>query len=231
MKSQAKNFGIEISEDQLVKFKAYMDFLLEYNLHTNLTSITNPEDIMIKHFLDSIIISKYIEMKESWKVVDIGTGAGFPGVPLKICNSGLRLTLVDSLNKRVKFLEALAEKIDIQASVFHGRAEELSLSPKFRENFDLAVSRAVAPLNILLEYCLPYVKKGGMFVALKGPDISDELNNSFNAIKVLGGRLKDTISFDLPLEKGKRTLVVVKKEFITPKKYPRKNSKISTSSL
>ncbi len=208
-----------------------MDFLLEYNLYTNLTSITNPEDIIVKHFLDSVVIGKYVEIKRDHKVIDVGTGAGFPGVPIKICNPGVKLTLVDSLNKRVDFLKVLIEKINIEANILHARAEELSLNPEFRESFDLAVSRAVAPLNILLEYCLPYIKVGGRFVALKGPDVSDELNKSLSAIKILGGKLKDTISFDLPLEKGKRTLVIVEKENSTPKKYPRKNSKITLSPL
>lgn len=231
LKCEAKNLGIEILEDQLIKFQVYMDFLIEYNLHTNLTTITNPEDIIVKHFLDSIVIGKYIDINSNIKVVDIGSGAGFPGVPIKICNPGVKLTLIDSLNKRVNFLKVLVKKINIEADIFHARAEELSLSSQFREKFDLAVSRAVAPLNLLLEYCLPYVKVGGIFVALKGSEISEELNKSLNAIKILGGKLKDIISFNLPFSKGKRTLVIVEKKFITSKNYPRKNSKINISPL
>ena len=206
-----------------------MEYLVEYNSHTNLTAITNPEDILIKHFLDSIVISNYI--KDSKSVIDVGTGAGFPGVPIKICNEYINLTLVDSLNKRIKFLNELALKLDISANIYHARAEELSLSSNFREKFDVAVSRAVAPLNILAEYCIPYVKVGGYFIALKGPDLNDEIKNANTAIKTLGGKIENEISFDLPLEKGRRTILVVRKEKETSKKYPRKNSKISSAPL
>jgi len=227
LKNQAKKFGIEISEEKLAKFNVYMNYLLEYNSHTNLTSITEPEDIMIKHFLDSILISKYVNIKEGGKLIDVGTGAGFPGLPFKIYNSGIKLTLIDSLNKRINFLKSLIVKLNLEAEIFHSRAEELSLNLNFREKFDLSVSRAVAPLNILVEYCLPYVKVGGDFIALKGPDISDELKKSLEAIRILGGRVKDVISFELPLSKGKRTLVIIEKENLTPRQYPRKNSKIA----
>ena len=229
LKIESKKYGIDLSLNQLEKFKMYIDYLLEYNSHTNLTSITEPEDVIIKHFLDSIIVSKYIKEKET--VIDIGTGAGFPGIPLKICDESINLTLIDSLNKRIKFLNNLISKLDISAYVYHARAEELSINSEFREKFDVAVSRAVAPLNVLAEYCLPYVKVGGIFIALKGPDINDEIKEATSAIKILGGKLEEKHFFDLPLNKGKRTVLIIKKHIETPKKYPRKNSKISSLPL
>lgn len=226
LKDNAKNIGIELNENQLNKFKIYMDYLLEYNSHTNLTAITNPTDIIIKHFLDSIVISKYVDIKKGSKVIDVGTGAGFPGVPLKIYNSDINLTLVDSLNKRIIFLNNLIEKINSNAEIYHARAEELSLNSKFREKFDFSVSRAVAPLNILSEYCLPYVKKGGFLLALKGPEVDEEIKSAEKIINILGGELKECHSFELPLSMGDRTLIIIKKKRSTPKGYPRKNSKI-----
>ena len=229
LKIEAEKLDIKLNQNQLEKFKIYMDFLLEYNLHTNLTSITLPEDIIIKHFLDSIIVSNYVPSGQS--IIDIGTGAGFPGMPLKIYNETINLTLVDSLNKRVRFLNDLSLKLGLNAEIFHARAEELSLNFAFREKFDIAVSRAVAPLNILSEYCLPYVKKGGCFIALKGPDINREIKNAGKAIKLLGGKIEDEVLFDLPKDKGKRTILIIRKQNSTPKGYPRKNSKISSLPL
>lgn len=226
LKSNAKSFGIDLNENQLNKFKIYMDYLLEYNSHTNLTAIKAPNDIMIKHFLDSIVISKYVNIKDGSKIIDVGTGAGFPGVPLKIYNPNINLTLIDSLNKRIIFLNNLMSKIESDVDIYHARAEELSLNPKFREKFDFSVSRAVASLNILAEYCLPYVKKGGFLVALKGPEIEEEIKSAEKIINILGGELKECHSFELPLSMGTRSLVVIEKKRNTPKGYPRKNSKI-----
>jgi len=231
LKYEAELLGIKITDEQLNKFKIYMDYLKEYNAHTNLTSITDTEDIIIKHFFDSIVIQRFIDIKAGDKIIDIGTGAGFPGVPLKICNPSTRLTLLDGLNKRITFLKNLLTKLDLSADVIHGRAEELSLDSKFRENFDFVTSRAVAPLNILSEYCIPYLKKGGCFVALKGPEVNKELESASKGIKLLGGELINCFSIDLPLEKGKRSILVIKKKFSTSKLYPRKNSKITSLPL
>ncbi len=231
LKNEASKLGLSLSDDKLNRFKIYLDYLLEYNSHTNLTAIKSHEDVLIKHFLDSIIISRFLNIKENSKVIDIGTGAGFPGVPLKIYNPGINLTLLDSLNKRIKFLESLVLKLGIEAECIHSRAEELSHNPEYREKFDFAVSRAVAPLNILAEYCLPYVKVGGCFAALKGPEVDDEINSAQSAFSFLGGVFEAKFSFDLPLEKGKRTIIVVRKKNETAKKYPRKNSKISSDAL
>lgn len=228
---EAEKNGLVLNDDQLEKFQKYMDFLLEYNSHTNLTAITDPEDIMIKHFFDSIIINKFLDIRKNAKVVDIGTGAGFPGVPMKIFREDIELTLIDSLNKRVVFLNQLMEKLAISANIFHARAEELSHKKEYREAYDLAVSRAVAPLNILCELSLPYVKKGGYFVSLKGSNAQEEINKSKKAIEVLGGKLESVKTLELPENKGLRNILIIKKVSNTPMKYPRNNSQISKSPL
>lgn len=228
---EAQKNEINLTEAQLEKFEIYMDFILEYNSHTNLTAITEPEEIMIKHFLDSIILDKFFKMPQNAKVIDVGTGAGFPGVPLKILREDINLTLVDSLNKRIKFLNELMKKVDLQAKIFHARAEELSHDNKFRENYDFVVSRAVAPLGILCEYCLPYVKPGGCLIALKGSNAEEEIKNAKNAINILGGKIEYIKSFELPKNMGSRNVVIIKKIKNTPQKYPRSNSQISKKSL
>lgn len=228
---EAKKLGIELSNSQLDKFNEYKDFLLEYNSHTNLTSITDSKDIAIKHFLDSILVAKFFEIPQNAKIIDIGTGAGFPGVPLKILRPDINLTLVDSLNKRIRFLSELCKKINIEADIIHARAEELSRKEKFREKFDIAVSRAVAPLNILCEYCIPYLKTGGFFVSLKGSNFEEEIKNSKNALEVLGAKIINIKSFDLPENKGNRSIIAIKKNQNILKKYPRSNSQISKKPL
>ena len=231
LKNEAKNIGIELSENQIEKFRIYMDFLLEYNKHTNLTAIKEPEDIMIKHFLDSMILSKFVKIGSESKIIDVGTGAGFPGVPLKILDESVNLTLVDSLNKRINFLKELSDKLDLKINIFHARAEELAQKSEFREKFDVAVSRAVAPLNILSEYCLGYVKCGGNFAAMKGPNSEEEIKNSENSIKTMGGKIKKCEYLELPREKGSRSIVIIEKIKSTPSKYPRLNSQISKNPL
>lgn len=226
LKNELVNLNLNVTEKILTNFKIYMDYLLEYNSHTNLTSIKIPEDVIIKHFIDSVMINKYININDNSKIIDIGTGAGLPGVPLKIYNETLNITLLDSLKKRTVFLKNLSEKLDLNFEILHQRAEELGHNLNYREKFDIVVSRAVAPLHILSEYCLPYVKQSGIFIALKGPSIIDEINDASSIISDLGGVLEAKFSFDLPLEKGKRTIIVIKKLKNTPKEYPRKNSKI-----
>ncbi len=228
---ESKKLGIKLNEDQLSKFKEYENFLLEYNLHTNLTAITDHEDIAIKHFLDSILVSKFFEISKKAKIIDVGTGAGFPGMPLKILRPDIDLTLIDSLNKRINFLNKLCNKIKIKANIIHARAEELSHKDDFREKFDIAVSRAVASLNVLCEYCIPYLKTGGFFLALKGANVEEEIENSKKALEILGSEIQDVKTFELPKNKGIRSVIIIKKNKDIPPKYPRPNSQISKKPL
>lgn len=228
---EAKKFGINLDETHLDKFGKYENFLKEYNSHTNLTSITDSEDVEIKHFLDSILVDNFFKIPEKSKVIDVGTGAGFPGVPLGIIRPDINLVLVDSLNKRIKFLNELCKKINIDADVIHSRAEELSRKEEFREKFDVVVSRAVAKLNVLCEYSIPYLKTGGYFVSLKGSNFEEEVKKSKNALEVLGAKIVETKTFELPKNKGFRAFVIIKKVKNISQKYPRSNSQISKNPL
>ena len=218
----ANKFGVEFSEEQLLKFNCFYDLVVEWNKKINLTAITEPKDFAIKHIIDSISVwneDKFIGID---KIVDVGTGAGFPGIPLKIYKPNKKFVLIDSLNKRVKFLETVIDKIGLDdISVIHSRAEEAANRPELRSNFDLSLSRAVAKLNVLAEYCLPFVKVGGYFAALKGPDVSGELIAARNSIKLLGGGDVECVNIKLPNE-DKRNLIYIKKNVPTPKKFPRK---------
>lgn len=228
---ECESAGMNLNKTQTEMFEKYMNFLLEFNSHTNLTAITESDEVQIKHFFDSIILSKFLKIEPEFKIIDVGTGAGFPGVPLKILLPDIKLTLVDSLNKRVKFLNKLCEKLNLKAEIFHARAEELSHKSDFREKFDIAVSRAVAKLNVLSEYCLPYVKMGGFFVALKGDNATEEINFARDAIKKLGGKIESVQTFELPLNMGNRTIVIIKKIKKTDNKFPRSNSQISKNPM
>lgn len=227
----AKNYGVNLDEKALERFENYYNFLVEYNQHTNLTSITEKNDVIIKHFLDSIILTKFFKLNSDTKLIDVGTGAGFPGVPIKIANPKINLTLLDSLNKRIIFLNKLLEKLNLTAEIFHNRAEECGKNKSFREKFNMVTSRAVAKLTVLSEYCLPLLKVGGFFVSLKGSNVEYELEESVKSIKVLGGKIERVEKFDLPEEKGSRSLVIIKKVSPTPSKYPRSNSNISKSPI
>lgn len=200
-------------------FETYFTDLIDYNQKVNLTAITEREEVFVKHFLDSCLSSKLIP--NNAKVVDVGTGAGFPGVPLKIIRHDIDLHLVDSLNKRIIFLDQLKDKLGIKYSTYHSRAEDFSTNIKHRESFDVCVSRAVAKLNTLAEYCLPLVKIGGLFISYKGGDVEEEVDESLNAIKILGGQIEKIEKFDLPKNMGNRTLIIIKKIKNTPKQYPR----------
>ena len=201
------------------KFEIYFNELIDYNTKVNLTAITDKQDVYIKHFYDSCLASEFIPANAN--VADIGTGAGFPGVPLKIIRNDINLNLVDSLNKRIVFLDYLQQKLGISYNTYHSRAEEFCANVNNRESYDVVVSRAVAKLNTLAEYCLPLVKLGGTFIAYKGGDVQQEVNDSINAIRTLGGQISEVKSINLPLEKGSRTLVIIKKVKSTPKVYPR----------
>lgn len=199
------------------KFDIYFKEIVDYNEKVNLTAITEKEEVFIKHFYDSCLSQNFI--LQNAKVVDIGTGAGFPGLPLKIIRPDIDLHLVDSLNKRVTFLNLLKEKLNLNYFTIHARAEDFCL--KYREKFDVCVSRAVAKLNTLAEYCLPLIKVGGRFIAYKGSNIEEELKESKKAIKLLGGKIEVIKTFNLPKDKGERNLIVIKKVSSTNTKYPR----------
>lgn len=211
----------ELTEKMQQQFEDYKNLLLEWNKKINLTTITEEDEIILKHFADSLTILKYIKEKSS--VVDVGTGAGFPGIPLKIARENLEVTLVDSLNKRILFLEDVIEKIKIdKITTLHYRAEEFGQNNKYRESFDVATSRAVANLSTLSEYLLPLVKIGGICICMKGADIQEELEASKKAIEILGGKIEKVEEFTLPESDIKRNIIVIRKVKRTPRKYPRR---------
>ena len=218
---ECKAINIELNKQQKEKLYKFMNTLLEWNEKMNLTAITEPNDIILKHFVDSLTINKYI--KENAKVVDVGTGAGFPGIPLSILRNDIEITLIDSLNKRINFLNIVTMENTISnACAIHSRAEEFAKNANYREKFDVATSRAVASLSVLLEYMLPLVKIGGYCVCMKGTNVEDEIENSKNALKILGGQIEKVDTFNLPDSDFGRNIVIVKKIKETPSKYPRK---------
>ena len=220
--------GFEVSKEQYAQFYEYARTLVEWNEKMNLTGITDPDGITVKHFLDSILPLKFLEISDGSKVIDVGTGAGFPGVPIKIYRPDLKLTLLDSLNKRINFLAAACEAAGITAKLAHARAEEGGRDPQYREKFDMAFARAVAAMPVLAEYCLPYVKIGGVFAAMKGP--SENYKDGENAVKLLGGELADVKEYELP-NGDKRVLIIVRKVASTAEKYPRNGGQISKKPL
>ena len=229
LKKESAEIGVELTDFQCAQFEKYYELLIEWNKIINLTRITEPKEVVIKHFVDSLTLLEYCSIPEGAKVIDIGTGAGFPGIPLKIVRPDIKLTLLDSLNKRLNFLNKVCEELGINAELVHARAEDSARDTDYRENFDISVSRAVARLNTLSEYCLPYVTVGGSFIAMKGPELNDELNEAKTAIKALGGELKQVSEFEL--KASGRTIVEIKKAKPTPKIYPRHSSKIKTKPL
>ena len=230
IKDTVSPFGIEITAEQGEKFNTYGKFLVEYNEKVNLTAITDPDEIAVKHFADCAIPLSLTEIKQGASIIDVGTGAGFPGVPLKIMRDDLKLTLLDSLNKRLIFLQQLSEKLGQQNELVHARAEMAGIDSKLREKYDYATSRAVAQLAVLCEYCLPLVKEGGTFLALKGADAQAEADAAAKAIKLLGGSLQQVKNYTLP-DGDKRALLVIKKISQTPPKYPRPSAQISKAPL
>lgn len=218
-----QTLGIILSGRQKDQFMQYYELLIEWNKVMNLTGITEFDEVMQKHFLDSLSIVKAIKEKKNMKVLDVGTGAGFPGIPLKIVFSDWDIVLLDSLNKRIKFLDEVIKTLNLQGiKTIHGRAEDFAKKEEYREKFDLVVSRAVANLSTLSEYCLPYVREGGAFLSYKSTHIEQELEESRKAISILGGKIEEVIEFKLPDTEIDRTLIQVQKIKKTPPKYPRK---------
>jgi len=223
LKEACENEGLIFDETMYNNFIQYKALIKEWNEKINLTAITEDEKIIKKHFIDSIKVFEYPYVKEATKIIDIGTGGGFPGIPMKIVKPESSMVLLDSLNKRINFLNEVIDKLELKdIKTIHGRAEDFAQKAEYREEFDLAVSRAVANLTVLLELCLPFVKVGGYFVALKGPAIEDEIKDSKVALKVLGGHIQEILTSIISGSDLKHNLLVIKKIKDTPKKYPRK---------
>ncbi len=222
MKELFSKYDMCLKDSQKHSFSLFYDFLIEENKKYNLTAITDEKEVMVKHFIDSCLSLSYLKPGDS--LIDIGSGAGFPAIPLKIMLPNIHLTLVDSLRKRVSFLHQLSEKLLLSdLECVHARGEDLAQNSKYREVYDVCVARAVAKLNVLCEYCLPFVKLGGLFIAYKSQDAQEELLFSQNAIQLLGGEVKEVKEIDL--EGNKRVLIVIQKTKKTPQKYPRLGNK------
>lgn len=232
LEQELEQIQVEQSKEQIQQFHKYYKHLVEKNKVMNLTAITEWEDVVIKHFIDSLMLCKVVDTKKDYSILDMGTGAGFPGIPLKIAFPNFNITLVDSLNKRIKFLEEVIDELQLtKIEAIHSRAEDLQRIGAYRECFDYCVSRAVANLSTLSEYCLPYVKVGGYFISYKSGNITEELKASEKALKLLGGKVERIEEFVLPGSDIKRSLVVIKKCLNTPKKYPRNAGKPSKEPL
>lgn len=223
------DLGITLTDNQINQLEEYCNFLLEYNTHTNLTAIKEPKQVYLKHFYDSLTFVKAIDPSKYEKLLDIGTGAGFPGMVLKIVYPNLEVTLLDSNNKKINFLRELTMRLGLtKVNFFHGRAEEFTI--KNRERFDIVTARAVSNMTVLSELCLPLTKVGGYFIAMKGSNI-DEITEAKHAITILGGHLENIINFTLPMEESGRNIAKILKEKPTPKEYPRRYEKIVKSPL
>lgn len=223
LKEKAAVFGIDLNDFQLNQFHHYYEMLVEKNKVMNLTAITERAEVIDKHFVDSLALVKTGVDLTDQKILDLGTGAGFPGVPLKIAFPNLRITLLDSLNKRVRFLNEVIDALDLKdINAIHGRAEDFAKQKEYREQFDYVVSRAVANLSVLSEYCVPYVREKGYFLPYKSGNIKEELDQSKKAIQVFGGLVEDIVSFEIPDTGLSRTILKIRKEKLTPKRFPRK---------
>ena len=232
MSKSAEDVGLQLSKEQYDEFLIYMKLLQEWNEKINLTAIVEDEEVIKKHFIDSIKAFKRDELKNAKNLIDVGTGAGFPGLPIAIMKDDIKVTLLDSLNKRINFLNTVISNLGLSnVTTIHSRAEDGARDNKLREKFDIATSRAVANMSVLSEFCLPYVKIGGHFIALKGPSVDQEIKESEGAIKILGGDLVDICEVNIEDTELRHNLVVVKKVAVCSKVYPRKAGSITKNPL
>ena len=223
LKEKLQQLNIHADAKMLDQFDQFYHLLVEWNKVMNLTGITDYEDVVEKHFVDSLSLVHAMDMQKISTVIDVGTGAGFPGIPLKIAFPHLQVVLLDSLNKRINFLNEVIARLGLKKiQAIHGRAEEYARKTEYRETFDLCVSRAVANLSVLSEYCVPYIRVGGIFISYKSGEIEDEVKNARKAIDILGGTIRDVVKFDLPGTEIHRSFVIIEKNRPTQKKYPRK---------
>ncbi|MCI8757126.1 MAG: 16S rRNA (guanine(527)-N(7))-methyltransferase RsmG [Oscillospiraceae bacterium] len=230
LKQECQEIGLEISQEQQALFCKYAEMLLEWNEKMNLTAIKKSEEIVTKHFVDSLTLLTAADFPQEVHMLDVGTGAGFPSVPIKIVRPDIHLTLLDSLNKRITFLTALSRALGQENSCIHARAEEAGRKPEHREQYGIVTARAVAHLQTLSEYCLPFVKQGGIFAAMKGGEIQEELEESQKAVALLGGKVEKVLQFQLP-DQSSRSIILIKKISQTSSKYPRPSGKIIKSPL
>ncbi|MFW3505122.1 MULTISPECIES: 16S rRNA (guanine(527)-N(7))-methyltransferase RsmG [Aerococcus] len=232
-KNSLADAGIHLNDQQMTQFNRYFELLVEWNKKINLTAITELEEVYLKHFYDSLTVAMHVDMDDQgYRLVDVGSGAGFPSIPLKIAFPNLDITIVDSLNKRINFINEVVNELGLEGvHAYHDRAETFGQNPQFRGQFDFATARAVARLNLLAEFCLPLVKKDGQFLAMKAQQSDDEIEEAKYAIAVLGGKFAEDIQFDLPAEAGERHILRIEKPKETPNKYPRKPGKPAKSPL
>lgn len=230
LKNEAAKFGVDLDEKALDRFDIYAKLLVEWNEKINLTAITDPEGIVMKHFVDSLSVFSAIKIPQGAKSIDVGTGAGFPGLPMLIARPDLKITLLDSTNKKLSVIRDILQKLDLTCEVLHMRAEEAGQNKNYREQYDFATARAVSNLRDLSEYCLPFVKKGGTFLSMKSAKAEEEIAEGKGAIKILGGNIKDKKTFLLD-EAGERTIILIEKVSTTPPKYPRPSAKIAKNPL
>lgn len=232
LNTAANNEGLQLDEKKYNQFIVYKDLIKEWNEKVNLTAITEDDEMVQKHFIDSMKVFKFDKLKGAKRVIDIGTGGGFPGIPMKIINPDTEMVLLDSLNKRINFLNEVINKLELKnIKTIHGRAEDFAQEINYREKFDVAVSRAVANLTVLSEFCIPYVKVGGYFVAMKGPAIDEEMKDAKQAISLLGGKVERIEQVNIEGSDLKHNLVIIKKIKSTPNKYPRKAGMVTKNPL
>lgn len=230
LKEKAALYGVSLDEKALERFDIYARLLVEWNEKINLTAITEPDEIVIKHFVDSLSIFSAVDIPEGARVIDVGTGAGFPGVAMLIARPDLDITLMDSTNKKLNVIRDILENIGLEANVVHKRAEEAGQSKDFRESYDFATARAVSNLRDLSEFCLPFVKVGGTFISMKSAKADEEIEEGKKAISVLGGRIREKKTFNLEAA-GERTVILIEKSSSTPAKYPRPSAKMAKNPI